>query len=83
MVKCENGLPENSSAVRQLRSMVNSFKETMPIVIALRNEKLWDWHWAEIWKILGNPDVELERMEFTLGILIKIEVDKYSEEIIM
>jgi len=39
-VKCENGLPENSSAVRQLRSMVNSFKETMPIVIALRNEKL-------------------------------------------
>jgi len=63
--------------------MVNSFKETMPIVIALRNEKLWDWHWAEIWKILGNPDVELERMEFTLGILIKIEVDKYSEEIIM
>jgi len=83
VVKCENGLPENSSAVRQLRSMVNSFKETMPIVIALRNEKLWDWHWAEIWKILGNPDVELERMEFTLGILIKIEVDKYSEEIIM
>lgn len=40
VVKCENGLPENSSAVKQLKNMVNSFKETMPIVIALRNDKL-------------------------------------------
>lgn len=61
--------------------MVNSFKETMPIVIALWNDKLLDWHWKEIKTILNQPDIDIDAV--TLGNLIRMEVDKYSEQILM
>jgi|JI10StandDraft_1071094.scaffolds.fasta_scaffold14117_4 hypothetical protein len=63
--------------------MVNSFKETMPIVTALSSDFLMERHWNEIKKILKNPEIELEKKEYTLGTLIKMEVDKYADQIIM
>lgn len=55
----------------------------MPIVTALSSDFLMERHWNEIKKILKNPEIELEKKEYTLGTLIKMEVDKYADQIIM
>ena len=47
VTKCETRLP-GSSAVVKLAKMVRDFNSTMPIVTALGNPKLLDYHWDEI-----------------------------------
>ena len=53
----------------------------MPIVNALRNDKLRDRHWIKIKNIMNKPELDIDAV--TLGLLIKYEVDKYSEEILL
>ena len=52
VIKCENRL-QNSTAVVKLSKLVRDFQTTMPIVKALGNKLLEDFHWSEIKELLG------------------------------
>ena len=82
MTKCEARLP-GSSAVAKLGKEVRDFKAAMPIVTALGNRKLEDYHWQEIKEVLQLEDTEfvLEEKQFTLGQLIAFEVADKQEEV--
>ncbi len=56
----------------ELKSIVNSFKDTMPVVIALRNKNLKSYHWDAIKKIIGR-EFEINE-DFTLKNLIDMNV---------
>ena len=75
--RCENSLPE-SSAAKELKNFVYSFKETMPVVEALRSP-LEESHWKKIKEIIGK-DFEINN-EFTLGDLMKLNVVSKQEEL--
>ena len=46
-------LLEGNPVVQMLKERIVKFKETMPIVVDLRNPALADRHWAEITELLG------------------------------
>lgn len=81
VIRCERGLPDNSSAVKYLRQKVFEFKETMPIVIALGNKNLRPYHWKQIKEDILKVDIDMEGGGFSLGTLIEIKAIKYQEEI--
>lgn len=68
----------------KLSKLVRDFKSTMPIVTALGNRKLQDYHWDEIKQVLNMEDseFELEEKQFTLGRLIAFEVGDKQEEVV-
>jgi dynein heavy chain len=79
--KAEKHFDEQTGPViEKLKAMVVQFKEAMPIVTALRNDKLEPNHWAEI-KTLISKDFETENPEFTLKTLIDMDVNQFAEEI--
>ena len=80
VVRCERGLPSDSSAVKSLRDQVFEFKATMPIVTAIGNKNLRADHWGSI-KEISNIDLELEEKDFCLGELIERNIAVYQEEI--
>ena len=45
--------------------MVDTFKQAMPVVLALRNDKLKDSHWTEIKALIGK-DFNVKEDGFTL-----------------
>ena len=63
---------------------MRDFQTTMPIVKALGNRLLEDYHWAEIKELLGADELEydLEEKQFTLGELIKLEVGEKQDEVV-
>ena len=73
--------------------MVSEFKETMPIVTALGNRNLKEYHWEEIEEILkeeiekkfkGEADeFNMQDKNFALGTLIELNVANYQEELQM
>jgi dynein heavy chain, axonemal len=75
--RCESSLPL-SSALKELKKLVFTFRETMPVVEAMR-VPLEDSHWRKIKEIIGK-DFEINN-EFTLGDLIKLNVVNRQEEI--
>jgi hypothetical protein len=57
----------------------------MPIVTALGNKKLQEYHWEEIKEVLnmnGDSAFALEEKQFTLGELIGFEVGDKQEEVV-
>ena len=56
----------------RLKDLVDTFKGTMPIVVALRCPDLKDNHWKEIMDLL-ETDFEIEAEEFTLNSLIDMK----------
>ena len=52
----------------------------MPIVTALRNDKLTEVHWAQI-KGLIKKDFDINDEEFLLKSLIDLDVTQFKEEI--
>lgn len=54
----------------------------MPIVIALRNDKLEEIHWQEIKDHIGKEDLNISSDDFTLENLIALDVNNYREEIV-
>jgi len=42
--RCQKGLPSNP-ILEELKELVFSFKDTMPVVVALGNPKLKNYHW--------------------------------------
>jgi dynein heavy chain len=59
---------------------VKQFKNTLPVVQALRNKALLPRHWDMITEMIGQ-ELELDNEEFTLGDLLEMGVDKYMEPI--
>ena len=66
----------------KLKILVNQFKDAMPIVTALRNEKLEEHHWAQI-KSLIKKEIDVSQSDFSLKSLIDMDVNQYQEEIVV
>ncbi|CAE7211449.1 DNAH6 [Symbiodinium sp. KB8] len=60
---------------------VTQFKNTLPVVVALRNKALKPRHWEMITSMIGQ-ELELEDEEFTLGGLLAMGVDQHMEAIL-
>jgi len=74
----EKGLPMNS-VLPLLKDKVDTFKQLVPVVVAMRNDALKEHHWRSIEEVISN---EIERGEgFTLGYLLELRVNEYKEEI--
>lgn len=79
-MKLEKNLDPNVIQ-EQLKSKVETFKEAMPIVIALRNDKLQESHWQQIKDHIGK-EFDITQDDFTLEALIALDVNNYREEIV-
>jgi hypothetical protein len=71
--KCEKSMDANP-VVEKLKNNVLTFKEAMPVVTALRNDKLKENHWAEIQSLINKP-IEVDDPNFTLKSLIDMDVN--------
>ena len=78
-MKLEKNLEPNLIQ-EKLKTAVETFKEAMPIVIALRSDKLLEAHWQQI-KELIKEDFDINAEDFTLRSLINLDVNQYKEEI--
>ena len=76
--KSQKKLPPNP-ILDELRDIVYDFKDTMPVVIALRNKYLKEHHWKEIKEKIGQ-DFEIDD-SFTLNDLMAMNVVKCMKEI--
>lgn len=64
-----------------LKKKVVTFKEAMPIVKALGNDKLQPKHLEEI-KVLVQKDFNVHDEEFTLKKLIELDINHFQEQIV-
>lgn len=69
-------LPSNP-IVDDLKHLVDTFKEAMPIVAACRNKDLQQEHWDCINDLIPNGKIDVEDETFTLQSLIDLEVNQY------
>lgn len=76
--KCVKNMPGNP-VLDNLKSLVYEFKDSMPVVVALRNKDLKEYHWEEIRKIIGKEFTIDDN--FTLKNLIELDVMKNMIEI--
>ncbi len=77
--KCKKNLPDNQ-VINVLMKMVWEYKDTMPVVTAMRSDKLLEDHWIDIKTILKN-DFDIKDPNFTLQSLINMNVAQYADEI--
>lgn len=63
-----------------LRTKVAPLRNTMPVVIALRDPLLKERHWDAINEVLGC-NIDTYAPNFTLKKLLKMQVDVYREEL--
>mmetsp|Transcript_30329 Transcript_30329/g.22080 ORF Transcript_30329/g.22080 Transcript_30329/m.22080 type:complete len:95 (-) Transcript_30329:9324-9608(-) len=61
--------------------MVETFRVTMPVVTALRQEALEESHWSEIQELVQG-EIDVNQDDFTLQNLIALEVEKVQDQII-
>lgn len=78
--KLEKSLEDNEIQ-RKLKNMVETFRVTMPVVTALRQEALEESHWTEIQELVQG-EIDVEKDDFTLQNLIALEVEKVQDQII-
>ena len=74
-------LPANP-IVDELKELVETFKEAMPIVQACRNDKLTADHWEAINDLIPNGKIDVEREDFTLKSLLELDVNDYQDDIV-
>jgi dynein heavy chain len=60
---------------------VYEFKNTMPVVTALRSKYLTEEHWKEI-KTIMKAEFDINDKEFSLKKLLELKVGDYQEELI-
>ena len=77
--RVEKTLPINPIG-EKLKLLVDTFRGTMPVVIALRNNDIQDAHMQEI-KDLLQTDFDQNDENFTLNSLIEMNVVQFQEEI--
>lgn len=78
--KLEKSLPANQ-VLDKLKVIVKQFREAMPIVSALSNDKLTETHWTEINTTVGK-EINVAKEGFTLQDLIALDVNNFQEEIV-
>ena len=78
-MKLEKNLEPNLIQ-EKLKTAVETFKEAMPIVVAMRSDKLLESHWQQI-KDLIKEDFDINAEDFTLRSLINLDANQYKEEI--
>jgi len=66
--RCKKNLPENK-VVDFLQAMVWKYKDTMPVVTALRSEYLTEEHWRDI-KAIIRSEFSITDDTFTLKKLL-------------
>lgn len=79
-MRLEKNLDPNPIQMK-LKALVDTFKEAMPIVSAMRNDKLTEGHWGQI-KALIQKDFDVALPDFTLKSLIDLDVTQFREEIV-
>eukprot|EP00930_Biecheleria_cincta_P027502 TRINITY_DN19311_c0_g1_i1.p1 TRINITY_DN19311_c0_g1~~TRINITY_DN19311_c0_g1_i1.p1 ORF type:complete len:4103 (-),score=885.99 TRINITY_DN19311_c0_g1_i1:122-12430(-) len=78
-IQSQKAEPENE-VPRLWGAQVSQFKNTLPVVVALRNKALQSRHWEMITSMIGQ-ELDLEDEEFTLGKLLNMGVDQHMEAI--
>jgi len=63
----------SNAVLDELRERVFSFKDTMPVVIALRNKNLKSYHWKAIKELIGQ-NFDVLDSDFTLRKLMDMNV---------
>lgn len=76
----ERTIPE-SSVTPIFKKLVWLYRDSMPVIVALRSEYLLDEHWREV-KSLLKSDFNPEDDNFTLSQFLQLPVQSYQEEII-
>jgi len=61
----------------ELKQLVESYKDAMPIVSALRNQNLKEDHWKEIREIINKPSFNVEEDGYTLEKLLEENVNPF------
>lgn len=72
---------EDNPIQKKLKDLVDTFKGAMPIVVALRNDHLKEYHWKEIKDLINCADFSISDPEFTLQSLIDLNAVPFQEEI--
>ncbi|KAM3930843.1 dynein axonemal heavy chain 14 [Leptodactylus fuscus] len=75
----EKGLPPND-VVTGLKQSITSFKQSLPIVVALRNPSLQARHWDTIHFTIGR--MITKDKNFTLGNLLELRIFQHKDKII-
>lgn len=78
-MRCEKNLQDNK-VLHYLKRMVWEFKDTIPVVVALRSQYLHAEHWSEI-KQLVKADFDVVDNAFTLQKLLGLNVAQHQEQI--
>eukprot|EP01064_Diplonema_japonicum_P034413 TRINITY_DN7114_c0_g1_i1.p1 TRINITY_DN7114_c0_g1~~TRINITY_DN7114_c0_g1_i1.p1 ORF type:complete len:4107 (+),score=1152.60 TRINITY_DN7114_c0_g1_i1:350-12322(+) len=71
---------KGSPVVPKLRSMVEAFRLTMPVITCLKNQDLKDHHWQQIDEIVGK-ELSRDPNSWTLGVLIDLNAMDLRDEI--
>eukprot|EP01022_Parablepharisma_sp_SALTPOND_P016111 TRINITY_DN2328_c0_g1_i1.p1 TRINITY_DN2328_c0_g1~~TRINITY_DN2328_c0_g1_i1.p1 ORF type:complete len:2092 (+),score=299.17 TRINITY_DN2328_c0_g1_i1:7740-14015(+) len=77
--RVDRELPENPIS-KELKTVVDTFKKAVPIVLALRNENLQKHHWKAIKELLG-AEFEINDSDFTLKSLLDLKAIEHQEDI--
>ncbi|KAM8945402.1 dynein axonemal heavy chain 14 [Pelodytes ibericus] len=75
----EKGLPAND-IVMCLRQSLLDFKQSLPIVVALKNPCLQNRHWDTIYNTIGR--MITREKHFTLGKLLELKMAQHKDKII-
>ncbi|XP_069810836.1 dynein axonemal heavy chain 14 isoform X3 [Dendropsophus ebraccatus] len=75
----EKGLPPND-VVAELKQSITDFKQSLPIVVALRNPSLQARHWDLIHFTIGR--MITKDKSFTLGNLLELRIFQHKDKII-
>jgi dynein heavy chain len=75
VTRCEKNLQDNK-VLQYLKKIVWEFKDTIPVVVALRSPFLLENHWAEI-KLLAKSEFDVTDDHFTLQKLLALNVAQH------
>jgi dynein heavy chain len=78
-VQSQKAMP-NSQVPNIWFDTVKKFKDTLPVVVDLRNKALEDRHWETITGLIGKK-LDLDDENFTLGDLLEMGVDQHMDAI--
>lgn len=78
--KCVKNMPPNP-VLDKIKTLVYEFKDTIPVVVAMRNPALTQVHWSQIKDDVIGQDFDIYDDEFTLQSLIDLDVQQHQAKI--
>jgi dynein heavy chain len=73
-------MPPNP-VLEKLKTLVFEFKDTVPVVVALRNTALSDIHWKQIQEDIIGEYFDVKSPSFTLQSLIDLDAQAHQQKI--